>query len=104
MSNAFQNPAFNLKSGLTFLGMFGLPNPEVALILLISPFRGIFYDAPILALGVYGLWKMRRTHPAESALIAGVFFTFYLVNCSFIWLDTNFAAGGHCSTCTLSSR
>ncbi len=59
LSNAFQNPTF-IDKGPVFLGMFGVPDPAVALILLISPFRGIFYGAPILAMGVYGLWRMRR--------------------------------------------
>ena len=57
------------EKGLSFLGMFGVPDPAVALILLISPFRGIFYGAPILAMGVYGLWRMRRGLPRGDGAV-----------------------------------
>jgi hypothetical protein len=92
LSNAFQNPAF-IEKGPSFLGMFGIPDPAVALILLISPFRGIFYGAPILAMGVYGLWKMRRAFRAEMWLFIGIAVTFYLVNCSFVGWHAGFACG-----------
>src|SRR5581483_11924872 len=61
LSNSFQNPLFK-DDGPTLLGMFGVPRPDYALALLISPFRGLFYSAPVLLLGVYGLLKMRKTH------------------------------------------
>ena len=92
LSNAFQNPAF-IEKGPCFLGMFGIPNPGVALILLISPFRGIFYGAPILAMGVYGLWRMRRAFPAEAALFIGIGLTFFLVNCAFMGWHAGYASG-----------
>jgi len=92
LSNAFQNPAF-IEKGPSFLGMFGVPDPAVALILLISPFRGIFYGAPILALGIYGLWKMRRTFRVEMWLFIAIALTFYLVNCSFMGWHAGFACG-----------
>jgi hypothetical protein len=91
LSNAFQNPTF-IEKGPVFLGMFGVPDPAVALILLISPFRGIFYGAPILLMGVYGLWRMRGFR-AEMALFIGIALTFFLVNCSFCGWHAGFACG-----------
>jgi hypothetical protein len=92
LSNAFQNPGF-IGKGPVFLGMFGVPDPAVALILLISPFRGIFYGAPILGIGVYGLWRMRRAFRSEMALFIGIGLTFFLVNCSFCGWHAGFACG-----------
>ncbi len=92
LSNAFQNPTFR-ESGPVFLGMFGVPDPVVALILLVSPFRGIFYGAPILAMGVHGLWRMRRAFRAEMWLFIGIGLTFFLVNCSFCGWHAGYACG-----------
>jgi hypothetical protein len=92
LCNAFQNPGF-IGKGPVFLGMFGVPDPAVALILLVSPFRGIFHGAPILAMGVYGLWRMRRSFRAEMALFIGIVLTFFLVNCSFCGWHAGFACG-----------
>src|SRR5207302_4539910 len=52
LSNDFQNPVFSDAPML--LGMFGVPQPDVALALLFSLFRGLFCSAPVLLLGVYG--------------------------------------------------
>ena len=92
LSNAFQNPAF-IERGPSFLGMFGVPDPAVALILLISPFRGIFYGAPILIMGVYGMGRMWRNFPAEVVLFIGIGLTFFLVNCSFMGWHAGYACG-----------
>jgi hypothetical protein len=92
LSNAFQNPGF-IEKGPVMLGMFNLPNPGVGLILLFSPFRGIFYGAPILLLGVYGLRRMRRIFPAEMVLFIAIGLTFFLVNCSFFGWHAGFACG-----------
>jgi len=92
LCNAFQNPNF-IETGPVFLGMFGIPDPAVALILLISPFRGIFYGAPILAMGIYGLCRMRRGFPAEMGLFIAIALTFYLVNCSFFGWHAGYACG-----------
>ena len=40
--------------------------------LLFSPLRGLFIYSPILLLSLPGWWRLRRTHPAESWLIAGL--------------------------------
>lgn len=92
LSNSFQNPTFTEKDPV-FLGMFDMPNPAVALILLISPFRGIFYGAPILLMGAWGLWRMRRGYGAEAALFIGIGLAFFLVNCSFFGWHAGYACG-----------
>jgi hypothetical protein len=91
-SPEFQNAGFN-EAGHVFLGMFGVPDPFVALILLVSPFRGIFYGAPILAMGVYGLWRMRRAFCLEMWLFIGIALTFFLVNCAFWGWHAGFSCG-----------
>jgi len=92
LSNAFQNPGF-IEKGPVLFGMFNLPNPGVGLILLFSPFRGIFYGAPILAMGVYGLRRMRRTFSAEMWLFIGIALTFFTVNCAFFGWHAGFSCG-----------
>jgi hypothetical protein len=92
LSNAFQNPGF-IETGPVFLGMFAVPDPVVALILLVSPFRGVFYEMPVMAMGVYGLWKMRKTHRAEVWLFTAIALTFYLMNCSFFGWHAGFSCG-----------
>ncbi|MGA3171676.1 MAG: hypothetical protein ABSE62_11765 [Chthoniobacteraceae bacterium] len=92
LSNSFQNPSFTADTPL-FLGMFNLPNPGIAAILLFSPFRGIFYGAPVLAMGVYGLRRMRRVLRAEMMLFIGIALTFFLVNCSFFGWHAGFSCG-----------
>jgi hypothetical protein len=92
LSNAFQNPAF-IETSPSFLGMFGVPNGEVALILLFSPFRGIFYSAPILAMGLYGLCRMWRGHCAETILFVAIGAVFFLVNSSFMGWHAGYSCG-----------
>jgi len=40
--------------------------------LLFSPLRGLFIYSPILLLSLPGWWRLRRTHPAEAWLFAGL--------------------------------
>ncbi len=40
--------------------------------LLFSPLRGLFVYSPVLVLAVPGWWRLRKTRPAESWLIAGI--------------------------------
>ena len=54
---AWQNPLFKDSAG-GFLGVFRLPDPGVLLALLVSPFRGLFFTAPALLLGGFGLVRM----------------------------------------------
>ena len=92
LSNDFQNPLFK-DDGPTFLGMFGIPRLDYAIALLFSPFRGLFFGAPVLAMSVIGWWKMRARWPAEAWLAAAMFGLFFLVNISFFGWHGGFASG-----------
>ena len=91
LNTNFQDPLFKVQSG-GFLGMFALPNPYVGLVLLVSPYRGIFYTSPVLLLGVYGWLRLPKALSAEKWLFAFVFGLFFLVNTCF-----NGYHGGFCS-------
>jgi hypothetical protein len=92
LSNAFQNPGF-IEKGRVLLGMFAVPDPVVALMLLVSPIRGVFYEMPILAMGIYGLWRMRKTFRMEVWLFTAIALTFFLMNCSFFGWHAGYACG-----------
>ncbi len=91
LNTNFQDPLFKVQSG-GFLGMFALPNPYVAAVLLVSPFRGIFYTSPVLLMGAYGWWRLPKPLAAEKWLFASIFGLFFFVNCCF-----NGYHGGFCS-------
>jgi hypothetical protein len=93
LANDFQNPLFQDTSA--FLGMFYLPKPYVAGLLSISPYRGIFFLAPVTIMSLYGLivWLRERTLAAEARLCLAIFFFFFLVNVCFNGYHGGFAAG-----------
>jgi hypothetical protein len=93
INNDFQNPLFADPRGA--LGMFALPNAYVGALLLVSPYRGVFFLAPILILGVFGLvrWLREKTFVAEARLCLAIFGFFFLVNMSFNGYHGGFAAG-----------
>jgi hypothetical protein len=80
----FQNPHFQ-ADGQSFLGVFQPPRSDVLLMLLISPYRGLFFSSPVLLMGVVG-WVMLRhsgRHAAEATLFLAIVSFFLLFNCSF---------------------
>ncbi|MEA3209060.1 MAG: hypothetical protein QOE70_2117 [Chthoniobacter sp.] len=93
LANDFQNPVFRDPRGS--LGMFGKPNPYVAALLLVSPYRGLFLLAPVLIFGGWGLftWLREKTWVAEARLCLAIFAFFFLVNMSFNGYHGGFAAG-----------
>ena len=93
LSNDFQNPLFKDPNGS--LGMFGMPNPYAGAMLLVSPYRGVFWLAPVLCFGVWGLirWLRERTLVSEARLCLAIFGFFFLVNMSFNGYHGGFAAG-----------
>jgi hypothetical protein len=93
LANDFQNPLFKDTSAL--LGMFYLPNAYVAGLLTISPYRGLFFLAPVMIMGVYGLfvWLREKTMVAEARLCIAVFGFFFLVNVCFNGYHGGFSAG-----------
>ena len=93
LNNDFQNPLFKDPHGS--LGMFALPNPYVAALLAVSPYRGVFWLAPVLVLGVVGwiAWLREKTFPAEARLGLAIFGWFFLVNASFNGYHGGYSAG-----------
>lgn len=93
LNNDYQNPLFKDPNGA--LGMFAMPNGYVAGLLLFSPFRGIFYLAPVLAMGIYGIlvWLREKRFVAEGRLCLAIFAFFFITNTSFNGYHAGFSAG-----------
>jgi hypothetical protein len=66
-----QNPLFRSEA---FLDVFGFPQIGILISVLVSPFRGLFFSAPVLALGIFGLVRMFKSQRlrAEAWLCVGV--------------------------------
>ncbi len=102
LSTQFQNPLFMDESG-AFLGMFPIPHSfadirnilSIAVVLLISPFRGLFFFAPVLLLSLYGCWRWLRNRDTlpEALLCLATFGLFFGVNAWFNGYHGGFAAG-----------
>ncbi len=101
LANDFQNPLFKDPSGA--LGMFRLFQSSadvvqfayVSAVITLSPYRGVFFLAPVLILGVWGLvvWLREKTYVAEARLCIAIFGFFFLVNASFNGYHGGFSAG-----------
>ncbi|HEY3901391.1 MAG TPA: hypothetical protein VGM54_22470 [Chthoniobacter sp.] len=96
LANDFQNPLFRDTSA--FLGMFYPPSthtPYIAGLLTVSPYRGIFFLAPVTIMSLYGffIWLREKTWVAEARLCLGVFGFFFIVNVFFNGYHGGFAAG-----------
>jgi hypothetical protein len=93
LNTDFQNPLFKVTGGL--FGMFALPNPYVAGLITISPYRGILFLAPVTLMSLYGLyvWLREKTFAPEARLCLGIFAFFFLVNASFNGYHGGFSAG-----------
>jgi len=93
LANDFQSPLF--KDEGAFLGMFVRPNLIVAGLITVSPYRGIFFLAPVLIMGVYGIvvWLRERERAPEARLCLAIFCFFFLVNICFNGYHGGFSAG-----------
>ncbi len=93
VANNFQNPVFKDPAGN--LGMFGAPSPYVGALLLVSPYRGVFWLCPVLIAGVAGLciWLLEMKWVAEARLCLAIFAFFFFVNMSFNGYHGGYAAG-----------
>lgn len=70
--------------GACWLGAFGPPDPRALAGLLVSPYRGLLFSSPILALAFYGLWRAWRGPRRREALLCGaVFLAFLTMNAAF---------------------
>ena len=79
-----QNPIFNVGS-CEFLNVFVWPQWQVLIAVLISPFRGLFFTAPVLLLGIFGIVQLfgNKEFRAEAWLCSCVIGFFLLFNISF---------------------
>ncbi len=100
LSNDFQSPLFRDDNAL--FGMFIVPqNAEewwrvfwVFKVLLYSPFRGVFFFAPVLLMSLGGLvrwWRKREW--GDAALCFSVFALFFVMNTFFNGFHAGFSAG-----------
>ncbi|MFN2426192.1 MAG: hypothetical protein ABR587_07065 [Candidatus Binatia bacterium] len=89
---AYQSEMFRTESRV--LGVFALPRMDVLLLLLFSPFRGLFFTSPVLLAAVAALVVLWRRPPARAtcALIAAVAAFLLLVNASFNGWDGGWTA------------
>lgn len=89
---AWENPLF--RTGNRLLGVFAPPRADVALLLLVSPFRGLFFTSPVLLAAVAGvvlLWQRPEARPlAVVTTLTGVFVL--AVNASFNGWDGGWTA------------
>jgi hypothetical protein len=72
------------------------PNPQTFLGLTISPFRGLFFIAPVLLLGIPGLilmWQTRKEYRSVTVLLALIIGGFLLYNSSSVMWWGGFAVG-----------
>jgi 4-amino-4-deoxy-L-arabinose transferase-like glycosyltransferase len=83
LNTDFQNPLFKDPNGV--LGMFGMPTGWSLSILLVSPFRGLFFFSPVLVMGAVGIvvWLIERKLVAEARLCLAIAAFFYIVTASF---------------------
>jgi len=93
LATDFQNPLF--KDTTAFLGMFNWPSAYVAGLITVSPYRGLFCLAPVLAMGCYGIvvWLSEKKLVAEARLCLAVFGFFFVVNVCFNGYHAGFSAG-----------
>ena len=93
LNTDFQNPLFKVEGGA--LGMFAMPNAYVAGLLSVSPYRGIFFLAPVTIMSFYGLfvWLRDKTFVHEARLCLAIFGFFFVVNASFNGYHGGFSAG-----------
>ena len=93
LANDFQNPLFADTDA--FLGMFHMPRAYVAGLISVSPYRGIFFLAPVLIMSLYGLtvWLLERKYAPEARLCLAIFGFFFFVNVCFNGYHGGFAAG-----------
>ncbi len=93
-SYRFQDPQFTASGG-ALLGVFAVPRLDVLLTVLLSPYRGLFFGAPVLLLGVYGLavWARDPRLRVEAALMTGIVLLFLAFNGSFHGWHGGWAVG-----------
>ena len=94
LNTSFQNPAFK-EIAPAFLGMFTAPSWFAAVVITVTPWRGIFWLSPVLlmSLVVMAVWWRAGVLRAERWIIGGVALFFFGINTCFNGFHGGFAAG-----------
>jgi hypothetical protein len=92
ISIAHEDPRFLTRGAA--MGVFQWPAPRVVYAVTLSPYRGLFFFAPILLVALFGFrawWQAERTACAASLIVIAAFFAF---NVSFNGWEGGFGIGG----------
>jgi hypothetical protein len=92
ISIAHEDPRFLTRGAA--MGVFQWPSARVIVAVLLSPYRGLFFFAPILLVAVFGFrawWRAERITCAASLIVIAAFFAF---NISFNGWEGGFGIGG----------
>ena len=91
---AYENLMF-VSARPALLGVLDWPRPALALMLTMSPFRGLVFSSPVLVLGVIGLVRLFKEPAwrADAALFLGLVSFFFVFNCSFNGWHGGWASG-----------
>ncbi len=94
LNTSFQNPAFK-EIAPAFLGMFLAPSWFAAVVVTVTPWRGLFWLTPafLLSLVVLFVWWRKREFRVERWIIGGIALFFFTVNICFNGFHGGFAAG-----------
>jgi hypothetical protein len=92
ISIAHEDPRFLTRGAA--MGVFQWPTPRVIAAVTVSPYRGLFFFAPILLVALFGFrawWRAERTTCIASLIVIAAFFAF---NVSFNGWEGGFGIGG----------
>ncbi len=94
LNTSFQNPVFK-ETAPAFLGMFTAPSWFAALVITISPWRGIFILSPVILAAIVCIFRRGKMEMprAERRLILACAAFFFLINVCFNGFHGGFAAG-----------
>ncbi|MEO6741997.1 MAG: hypothetical protein ABIP20_17265 [Chthoniobacteraceae bacterium] len=94
LNTSFQNPVFK-EIAPAFLGMFTAPSWFAALVITISPWRGVFMLSPVIIAAVICIFcrgKMGMPRAERTLILASAAF-FFFINICFNGFHGGFAAG-----------
>jgi hypothetical protein len=92
ISIAHEDPRFLTRGAA--MGVFRLPTARITAAVLFSPYRGLFFFAPVLLVALLGFrawWRAERTVCAASLIVIAAFLLF---NISFNGWEGGFGIGG----------
>jgi hypothetical protein len=92
ISIAHEDPRFLTRGAA--MGVFQWPTARIVCAVTLSPYRGLFFFAPILLVALFGFrawWRAERTTCVASLIVIAMFFAF---NISFNGWEGGFGIGG----------